>query len=157
VFEVAVVTDRWTNAQAALRPVVGGGEIQVIGALSEPVALVLGLPTTVRTVFVHPDTIHHVAQGRRSDTEFVLQYMPAAILQPHYCGQDPRHQNRYDLVHVEHGGERAVLVAIKFVSAVAAGSLVDELWVSTGYPLRRGFLKRRRWKESLKQAPSVNP
>jgi hypothetical protein len=111
----------------------------------------------VRTVFVHPDTIHHIAAGRRSDTEFVLQYMPAAILRPHYCGLDPRHVNRYDLVHLAEGDERAVLVAIKFVPAIDAGSSVDELWVSTGHPLPRSFLKRRRWKESLSETPPVNP
>ncbi len=138
--------DEWVDG--ALRPTAGGGDLQVIGALPDSVALALDLRSTVRTVFIHRDTVGHIQMQRRGDAALVMAHMSAAIQLPHFYGRDPRHSNRYDLVRMLEG-ERAVLVAVKLVTAGAARSRIDELWVSTGYPLPSNFLARKRWREAL--------
>ena len=152
--------DHWRRAKDALRPVAHVHEVQVAGALSEPVAMQLCLPSLTRTVLIHPEVVEHILaqrQGCFEDAEFVFRHMADAIARPHYCGPDPRHRNRYDLVYLTDAGSRPLFIAIKLVPAMSAGTQRDELWISTGYPLGTDFRKRRRWKESLQPVLPVNP
>jgi hypothetical protein len=139
---------------SSLRPVGGVDEIQVIGALPDRVADLLGLKTSSRSVWLHPNTAHHISTRRgveRGEADFVLSHMPLAILRPHYCGCDPRSEGRYDLVFVPEGAPRAVFVALKIVPALQADqSEHDEIWVSTAHPLARNFLSRKRYRASLR-------
>jgi hypothetical protein len=151
--------DRWQKAKHALQPL-AVNEIQVAGALSDSVAVQLGIPTRVRTVLIHPDVVQHILtqrEGGLQDAEFVLTHMADAIGRPHYCGRDPRQHNRFDLVFRVESEERNLFVAVKLVLASAAATSQDELWVSTGYPLGADFLRRKRWRETLQTTTSVNP
>ena len=153
-------TDRWHRAKDAVHPLVGVDEIQVVGALSDSVAIQLGIPTHVRTVLIHPDVVRHILTQRGGglhDAEFVLKYMADAVSRPHYCGRDPRQPNRFDLVFRVEAEERILFVAIKVVLASAAATSMDELWVSTGYPLGADFLERKRWRQTLQPTIPVNP
>jgi hypothetical protein len=141
------------RAPAAL-PCLG---IEVLGALPEPVVATLEIGSPVRSVFMHAATVEHVRGGRGDDAAFVLAYAAHAIHRPHYVGRDPRHSNRFDLVHAVEEQERALLVAVKLVTAVASRSGLDELWVSTAYPLPRNFLLRKRWRDSLIPSPAAGP
>jgi hypothetical protein len=141
----------------ALRPVAGVAEIQVAGAIPDAVAHLLRIPTAVRTVLIHPEVVRHIVTQRESgagDAEFVLEHLPRAVTGPYYCGCDPRHGNRFDLVYLAPPEGRPLVVAIKLVPAAAAASGSDELWISTGHPLGFDFLERkRRWRDHLIPVP----
>ncbi|HEU0014143.1 MAG TPA: hypothetical protein VFQ45_10690 [Longimicrobium sp.] len=139
-------------AEAPLRPVGAVDEVQVVGALAEIVVERLQLCTTARSVWLHPNTAHHIATQRGMDqgeADFIFSHLPNTILRPHFCGCDPRAPRRYDLIHVPAGSGRAVFAAIKVVAAAEAASRTDEIWVSTAHPLPRSFLSRKRYRESL--------
>jgi hypothetical protein len=152
--------DRWQRVKEVLRPVAGVQEIQVVGALSDTVARQIGLPTSIRTVLIHPDVVQHILEQRKGgadDAEIVFQHMADAIAHPHFCGPDPRQPHRYDLAYFVPPDElRPMIVAIKFVPSVAATTQLDELWVSTAYRLSARFRERIRWQQSLRPTSADN-
>ncbi len=141
-------------AEPILRPVAGVADVQVVGAIDEAILSECGLVTSARSVWLHQSTVRHIQDRRMAprDVEFALQYMPAAILRPHFFGVDLREArgNRFHLVHLVRDFEgRPLYVALKLVSAVDASSETDELWVSTAYPIARNFLTQKRYQNTL--------
>lgn len=142
-----------TGASPALAAAAEAGTALLAGALHDAVAKMLGLAASVRAVWLHASVVDHIYAQRgadRDDAEFVLAHLPAAISRPHYCGPDPRDRVRFDLVHLPDGAERAIFVALKLVAAAKSASGADELWVSTAHPLPADFLRRKRYRESLR-------
>lgn len=139
------------EAEANLRAVAGVSDIQVVGALSEEVVQLLGITCSARSVWLHHHTVTDIYVGRgltTSDASFVMEHLSQTVLHPHYCGPDPSNARRVAVVReVEKG--RFVCVPLKIVSAAAAESNTDEIWVSTAYPLNERFLTRRRWRGKL--------
>lgn len=136
------------NSEALLRPVAGVAEIQVIGALADHIAQALALPTTARSVWLHPDTATHVVSRRQADADFVLSNLPRAILRPHFAGVELCDSRRVRLVHTV-AARSHLHVALKLVLAAEAGSATDELWVSTAYRIGATSLTRLRNKSTL--------
>ena len=142
-------------AESILRPVGGVEEIQVVGALDETIIRRCGVETAARSVWLHPSVVRHIEAQHgvdRRDAEFALQFLPSAVLRPDFFGRDDRDSRgrRVDLVHlVKRVAGRPLYVALKFVSAIEAESAADEIWVSTAYPVSRGFLTRRRYKHRI--------
>lgn len=72
-------------------------------------------------------------------------------MRPHLYGPDPTDHRRIVVVRrIE--DHRAVCVALKRVPAEAAASSVDEIWVSTAYPMGRRTLTRSRWLSTLQES-----
>lgn len=141
------------RAIAALRPVGGVEEIQVVGALSDAVLDQCGVVTDARSVWLHPDVVRKLEAKRPEFVEFILNHIADAVLRPHYCGLDHRDSSgrRVDLVHlVATYAGRPLFVAVKVVAAADAGSGTDEIWVSTAHPLPPDFLTQPRYCARLK-------
>ena len=143
------------DSEAALRPVGGVADIQVVGALSERIAALLGLSTGARSVWMHQDTVGHVVTRRDRDAEFVLEHLPGAILRPQFVGIEFCDADRVRLVHRLEKHDCYVHVAIKLVVAAEAGSGIDELWVSTAYKMGARSLTRLRKKTTLWRVEEV--
>lgn len=95
------MSDRQHGAEAALRPVGGVQEIQVVGALHERVAEMLSLTVTARSVWLHPDVVAHIQQQRgQRDSTFVLEHMTTVLLRPDWAGCDPSDHRRHAIVKV---------------------------------------------------------
>lgn len=138
--------------EAALRRIGVIEEVVVLGRLPEHAARRLELATAERTVWLHPNTAHHIYTERgfqRGEAEFIFTHLPRVIAAPHFCGRDPRTGGRLDLVHLAEDGARAVFAALKVVDAERALSGRDEIWVSTAHPLPNNFLARKRYRDSL--------
>jgi hypothetical protein len=129
--------------EAILRPSRWADGIQVIGAIPDYVARQLGLASRARSVWLHEQTVTHICEqqwARPSDSELVLEYMPAVVLRPMFCGMhDYAGAPRIELVEYIKPAHRYVYLSIKLVTH-AAGE--DELWVSTGYPVSDQTLRR---------------
>ena len=139
-------------AEAALRPVAGVEELQVVGAVHDRVLGLLGIATSARSVWLHPDVVHHVEQQREfgpGDAEFVLSHMAHTILRPHLVGVEFRDPRRADLVHLVSAEDRHLCVALKFVTAAESRSAQDEIWVSTAFPMGHRSLTRLRKRSRL--------
>src|SRR5688500_1872963 len=79
------------DIEAVLRPSRWASGMQVIGAIPAHVAAQLGLPPTARSVWLHEQTVAHITDQRNltiADSEFVFEYMPAAVLHPMFCGRE---------------------------------------------------------------------
>lgn len=137
------------DSEAALRPVGGVADIQVVGALSDRVVELLALQTAARSVWMHPKSVSHIIGQRGKDSEFVLQHLPRAVLQPHFVGIEFRDRSRVRLVHRMDDHDCHLHVAVKLVVASAAGSGFDEFWVSTAYRMGSQSLTRMRNKTTL--------
>ena len=91
-----------------LRPARCVHEIQVVGAVSRNVLAQLGVETSARSVWLHPDVVLHIGEQRAAkkrrietgDAAFALRHLPATILRADYCGLDRRDARgrRIDLV-----------------------------------------------------------
>lgn len=134
-------------AEAALRPVAGVEELQVVGAVHDRVLDQLEILTSARSVWLHPDVVHRM--GRRGavarDTEFVLAQMARTILRPRLVGRD-RRERRASHVHLvglrDDEGGRQLCVTVKFVEGQRSLSGLDEIWVGAAYPLGTRSLAR---------------
>jgi hypothetical protein len=117
--------------------------MQVIGAVPEYVARQLCLTTPARSVWLHEQTVTHICEQallRPADSEFVLDYMPAAVLRPMFCGLDQKGDaTRITLVEFIRGVRRYLHLTLT-VAASRAGD--DEIWVSSGYPVSEETLRR---------------
>ena len=146
-------------AEAALRPVAGVEELQVVGAVHDRVLDQLEILTSARSVWLHPDVVHRM--GRRGagarDMEFVLAHMARTILRPRWVGRDARAADaagdagdagRVHLVGtVEgategNGSARHLCVTVKLVEGERSMSGLDEVWVSSAYPMGARSLTR---------------
>jgi hypothetical protein len=139
-------------AEAALRPVAGVEELQVVGAVHDRVLGLLGIATVARSVWLHPDVVHHIEQQREfgaGDAEFVLSYMTRTILRPQLVGREFRDPRRANLVHLVGAESRHLCVALKFVAAMEARSGQDEIWVSTAFPMGHASLTRLKKRSTL--------
>jgi len=148
---------RRSAAEASLRAVAGVSDIQVVGAISDEVAELVAIATAARSVWLHHETVQHIQEKRgltREDSRFVLEYMAATILHPHYCCAE-RGDARKLVVVREVEPSRFLCVPLKVVNSVEAESDADEIWVSTGYPISR-FLTRRRWRDTLKRVTGTD-
>ncbi len=129
--------------EAILRPSRWADGIQVIGAIPDYVARQLGLMSSARSVWLHEQTVTHICDqqsARPSDSELVLEYMPAVVLRPMFCGMhDYAGAARIELVEYIKPAHRYVYLCLKVVAHVLNE---DELWVSTGYPVSDLTLRR---------------
>ena len=134
-------------------------EVVVLGRLPEAAVRHLGLATPERTVWLHPNTAHHIYLQRGfevGEADFVFRHLPRVVCQPHYCGCDPRSPRRLDLVNVADDGARAVFAGLKVVEAATALSGRDEIWVSTAHRLPGNFLARKRYRHSLRPLDTLD-
>jgi hypothetical protein len=149
---------RQSAAEAALRPVAGVEELQVVGAVHDRVLDQLDILTSARSVWLHPDVVHRM--GRRGDgaraTEFVLAHMARTILRPRLVGRDrrARRADHLHLVGTPDGADRHLCVTVKLVEGERSMSGLDEVWVSGAYAMgarslarleRRGKLSPVQW------------
>jgi hypothetical protein len=142
---------RQSAAEAALRPVAGVEELQVVGAVHDRVLDQLEILTSARSVWLHPDVVHRIGGQRAfaaADAEFVLAHMARTILRPRLVGRDPR-PGRAEHVHLVgvHGnadgeGERQLCVTVKLVEGQRSLSGLDEVWVSSAFPMGTRSLTR---------------
>jgi len=145
---VPAVDTKRSAAEAALRPVGGVGEIQVVGALADEVVQALRLESDARSVWLHPNVVQHIQERRtQEDATFVLEHMASTILRPHHAGPDPRIHRCYALV--KQVDDRYVFIAIKCVTADYVRRHADEIWISTAYVLGDEILTRKRWANML--------
>ena len=129
--------------EAILRPSRWADGIQVIGAIPEYVARQLGMGTRARSVWLHEQTVTQICEHRCAkpiDSELVLDYMPAVVMRPMFCGiHEYAGATRIELVEYIRPAHRYVYLGIKLVAHPLAE---DELWVSTGYPVCEQTLRR---------------
>jgi hypothetical protein len=139
-------------AEAALRPVAGVEELQVVGAVHDRVLDQLEILTSARSVWLHPDVVHRM--GRRGsgarDVEFVLAHMARTILRPRWVGRDERATRAAERVHLvgtvegatEAAPARHLCVTVKLVEGDRSMSGLDEVWVSAAFPMGARSLTR---------------
>jgi len=136
-------TPRQLDFEAILRPSRWASGMQVIGAIPEYVVSNLGLATTSRSVWLHEQTVASICDSRglrTEDSEFVFEYMPAAVFRPMFFGVEERGGAvRISLVELIRGEGRYLYIGVK-VTRSRSGD--DELWVSTGYPISDETLRR---------------
>ena len=136
-------TPRQLDFEAILRPSRWASGMQVIGAIPEYVVANLGLETSARSVWLHEQTVASICDVRGlrpEDSEFVFEYMPAAVFRPMFFGVEQRGGAlRISLVELIRGENRYLYIGVKLTRS-RSGS--DELWVSTGYPISDETLRR---------------
>ena len=136
-------TPRHLDYEAILRPSRWASGIQVIGAIPEYVVSNLGLSTPARSVWLHEQTVSSICDSRGlrpEDSEFVFEYMPAAVLRPMFFGLEERGDaTRISLVELIRRENRYLYIGAKLTKARSGD---DELWVSTGYPISDETLRR---------------
>jgi hypothetical protein len=136
-------TPRHLDYEAILRPSRWASGIQVIGAIPEYVVTNLGLSTPARSVWLHEQTVASICDSRGlrpEDSEFVFEYMPAAVLRPMFFGLEHRGEaTRISLVELIRREGRYLYISAKLTRARNGD---DELWVSTGYPISDETLRR---------------
>lgn len=136
--------------KAALRPIVGGGEVQVVGALSDHVLSQMAWPRTNPSVWLHPSTVTHIYEQRSElDGQLVLNNMAETITSPDWFGPDPSDTRRIVLVRKLEPATLSLCIAVKLVRADKSHSGYDEIWVSTGFPVRTSALTGNRWRNKL--------
>ncbi|HVE78716.1 MAG TPA: hypothetical protein VNA89_07635 [Gemmatimonadaceae bacterium] len=139
----AVHQHRRLDFETVLRPSRWARGMQVIGALPEYVVRQLGITSAARSVWLHEHTVVHIAERTcltPGDSEFVFEYMPAAVLRPMFCGFEARGGAlRISLAEYITMERRYVYLAVKLTRTVRGE---DELWVSTGYPMNEATLRR---------------
>lgn len=147
------MTDTREAAEGNRRAVAGVSDMQVVGALSEEVIFLLGVQSSARIVWLHNSAVDHIVVRRgltQPDASYVMEHLVATILRPHFCGPDPSDERRVSIVRNTEPG-RYVCVSLKFVSAAEAHSAIDEIWVSTAFPMGSRFLTRKRWVNRFKR------
>ena len=142
-------------AEAALRPVAGVEELQVVGAVHDRVLDQLGILTSARSVWLHPDVVHRIDRRRDRDPEFVLAHMARTILRPQWAGVEHRPLRGASLLRLVTAHPRHLCVTLKLVAADASPSGLDEIWVGAAFPFgprsltrlqKRGRLVAIEWK-----------
>ena len=117
--------------------------MQVIGAIPEYVVANLGLTTQARSVWLHEQTVTSLCDSRGlcpQDSEFVFEFMPAAVFRPMFFGVEERGgSQRISLVELIRGQGRYLYLGVKLTKARSGE---DELWISTGYPMSDETLRR---------------
>lgn len=114
--------------------------VEVVGVLPDSVADLIDLPVGARTVRLHPGAVSHIVKSRGArDADFVFGHLHAAIHQPQMIGREARDVRKLRLVHRVEGATRWLHVSLKFVAAIDSKSGIDELWVSTAYPMGRSI------------------
>jgi len=130
------------DIEAVLRPSRWASGMQVIGAIPAHVAAQLGLPPTARSVWLHEQTVAHITDQRNltiADSEFVFEYMPAAVLHPMFCGREYKGDAlRISLAEYVRSERRYLYLS---ATVVGVGDR-DEVWVSSGYPMCEETLRR---------------
>ena len=129
--------------ELVLRPSRWARGMQVVGAIPEHIVAQLGLLTSCRSVWLHEESVSHIC-GRHEatprDAEFVLEYMPAAVMHPMFCGLEWRGDaTRIALVDFIAAERRYLYLSIKLARGSAGD---DEMWVGGGYPMREHTLRR---------------
>ena len=136
-------TPRHLDYEAILRPSRWASGMQVIGAIPDYVVTNLGLATTARSVWLHEQTVASICDSRGlrpEDSEFVFEYMPAAVLRPMFFGIEERGDAmRISLVELIRREGRYLYISAKMTHSRSGD---DELWVSTGYPISDVTLRR---------------
>jgi hypothetical protein len=136
-------TPRHLDYEAILRPSRWASGIQVIGAIPDFVIENLGLTTRARSVWLHEQTVSSICDSRGlrpEDSEFVFEYMPAAVLRPMFFGLEERNDAiRISLVELIRSEGRYLYIGTKLTRSRTGE---DELWVSTGYPISDMTLRR---------------
>jgi hypothetical protein len=136
-------TPRHLDYEAILRPSRWASGMQVIGAIPDYVVRNLGLTTTARSVWLHEQTVASICDSRGlrpEDSEFVFEYMPAAVLRPMFFGIEERGDAiRISLVELIRREGRYLYISAKMTHSRNGD---DELWVSTGYPISDVTLRR---------------
>ena len=136
-------TPRHLEYEAILRPSRWASGIQVIGAIPDFVISNLGLTTQARSVWLHEQTVASICDSRGlrpEDSEFVFEYMPAAVLRPMFFGLEERNDaTRISLVEMIRTEGRYLYVGTKLTRSSNGD---EELWVSTGYPISDVTLRR---------------
>ena len=136
-------TPRQLDFEAILRPSRWASGMQVIGAIPEFVVTNLGLTTTARSVWLHEQTVSSLCDSRGlrpQDSEFVFEYMPAAVFRPMFFGVEQRGDSRrISLVELIRGEGRYLYLGVKLTRSKSGD---DELWISTGYPISDETLRR---------------
>jgi len=130
------------DIEAVLRPSRWASGMQVIGAIPAHIAGQLGLSPTARSVWLHEQTVAHITDQRNltiADSEFVFEYMPAAVLHPMFCGREYKGDAlRISLAEYVRSERRYLYLS---ATVVGAGDR-DEVWVSSGYPMCEETLRR---------------
>jgi hypothetical protein len=135
-------TPRHLDYEAILRPSRWAAGTQVIGAIPDYVVENLGIPSAARSVWLHEQTVAAICSGdlRPQDSEFVFEYMPAAVLRPMFYGSEQRGEStRIALVELIRSEGRYLYVGVKLTRSRTGD---DEIWVSTGYPISDATLRR---------------
>ena len=136
-------TPRQLDFEAILRPSRWASGMQVIGAIPDFVITNLGLTTSARSVWLHEQTVSSLCDSRGlrpQDSEFVFEYMPAAVFRPMFFGIEQRGESqRISLVELIRGEGRYLYLGIKLTRSKSGD---DELWISTGYPISDETLRR---------------
>jgi hypothetical protein len=129
--------------EAVLRPSRWARGMQVVGALPDHVAQQLALPGICHSVWLHEGTVVHICERANiapADSEFVLEWMPAAVLHPMFCGIERRGDTtRVSLVEYVRAARRYIFLGLRVARSAHAE---DELWVSTGHPMSEATLRR---------------
>jgi hypothetical protein len=129
--------------EAVLRPSRWARGMQVVGALPDHVAAQLSLPGICHSVWLHEGTVVHICERANvapADSEFVLEWMPAAVLHPMFCGIERRGETtRVSLVEYVRAARRYIFLGLRVARSAHAD---DELWVSTGHPMSEATLRR---------------
>ena len=136
-------TPRQLDFEAILRPSRWASGMQVIGAIPEYLVEKLGLTTSARSVWLHEQTVASICDTRGlrpEDSEFVFEYMPAAVFRPMFFGVEERNGAlRISLVELIRSENRYLYIGVKLTRTK---NDADELWVSTGYPISDETLRR---------------
>ena len=129
--------------EAVLRPSRWAEGMQVIGAVPEYVMGQLRIVSPARSVWLHEQMVAHICDRRNvtpSDSEFVFDHMPAAVLRPTFCGAELRGDYiRLSMAGFIRPAGRYIYLAAKLTRGTDGP---DELWVSAAYPMSDATLRR---------------
>ena len=98
-----------------------------------------------REVLLHGDVWMHITTRRANvaqDVGFVFDHLAAAVSRPTWVAIQTPDPLRIQLVHVVGSSERALHVALKVITPCQNSDRMDELWVSTAFPVGRRSLTR---------------
>ena len=136
-------TPRHLDYEAILRPSRWAAGTQVIGAIPDYVLENLGIQSPARSVWLHEQTVAGICSSRDlrpHDSEFVFEYMPAAVLRPMFYGSERRGDStRIALVELIKSENRYLYIGVKLTRSRLGD---DEIWVSTGFPVSDATLRR---------------
>lgn len=126
--------------QVRISALIVPSDLQVVGGLTDEHVELFGWETDARSVWIRDERIEHIRTQRRSSSEadFCVQNISAVVREPVYWRRDRKHVGRVGIVGIIDG--RPLQVSLKLVSKEAAHSNIDEIWVSTAFPLSSEIL-----------------